>query len=300
MSIPEKIHQENPHWDKSTSKQEESELLPDIFLFFDCILNDSLQHLEVRRCHSTSVTEEGRLYFVQLMKTIAHRCPSLQSLYFDFSHSTHSWNPDAHCARSLSGFTNLTNLELEWCSQNNFNCTDFFIFLGSSCPKLEKLKLHNRNPNQLSFGLDQQLAFILGEAFHLFPYDVMQDLRKGTLELHRLQFNRENVTPICASLQSLQVWSSGDGFDRSHQVSSIAFLLRHIPGLKKLAVEYLSQFFKFNVSEAVRYLGFCLDSFDYGEEEYGDIVEMTPIFRRLRWTTNLPPSRKNYQPISQF
>ena len=233
------------------------------------------------------------------METTARHCVSIQGLSFAVPHST-LWNPGVKCARSFSGFTNLTFLEVGWSSakmnSNATKCTEFFTYLGNSCPKLKKLKLGLYLNHRFPFGFEQQLAFILGEAdsCELIPFSVMDGFRGSSTALHRLQFDSEDITPICSSLQSFEVLSSygnGDiGFDHRREVSSVAFMLRHIPGLKKLSVGFKnSRDGKYlRCSDAVRLLH---EHRLYEEDgKTSDVIEMMQCvngkFLHLNWTTN--------------
>ena len=203
----------------------------------------------------------------------------------------------------------LTILELQWsCRSTDSNvskCTEFFTHLGSSCPKLKKLKLNGVCSNKFPFGFEQKLAFILGEAVKLIPYDVMEELRNGILKLHCLQFDSKDITPICSTLQSLDVnarYRGDDVFDHISVVSAIAFLLRHLPFLEKLVVK-LHLYGGHSCGEAVRLLQSTLDLHEDGRET-SDVIEMTRRvngkFLRLKWTTNCPPASKNFSVVVLF
>ena len=258
----------------------------------DVVLDHTFQQLELNLPPS-SVTDADENYLIQLVETVARHCPSLHS----FSLSTRC-NLDSNYARSFSKFNNLAILELCLGYSDVSIFTEFLTYLGSSCPKLKKLKLESWSEKFL-FGFDQQLAFILGEKVKVIPYDVMEDLRNGFRLLHRLQFNSEDIPPFCSTLQSLEVRViatkvkvySGHGIG----VSSVAFMLRHLPCLKKLVIGWGHS----DVDLAVRLLQLTLDL--HGDlRETSNVIEMSRrvingkfFSGRLRWTTNCPPARKN-------
>ena len=262
----------------------------------DVVLDHTFQQLELNLPPS-SVTDADENYLIQLVETVARHCPSLHS----FSLSTRC-NLDSNYARSFSKFNNLAILELCLGYSDVSIFTEFLTYLGSSCPKLKKLKLESWSEKFL-FGFDQKLAFILGEKVKVIPYDVMEDLRNGFRLLHRLQFNSEDIPPFCSTLQSLEVRViatkvkvySDHGQHGHIGVSSVAFMLRHLPCLKKLVIKWGD----IDVGLAVRLLQLTLDL--HGDlRETSNVIEMSRrvingkfFSGRLRWTTNCPPARKN-------
>jgi hypothetical protein len=161
---------------------------------------------------------------LELIPVISQQSPDLKflSLYFAISSTEHTLVP-ALCT-SFKSFKLLTSLKLEYKWKRNTKKVDFIPFiasLGELCPKLIHLSLTGPN----IFTIKHLLALVLGKKHELLPQQLIDQLFTDVSLVAHLQFTRDCVSPICSTLQQLNV----DHFS-SH---GMAFVLRHFPKLQK-------------------------------------------------------------------
>ena len=105
-----------------------------------------------------------------------------------------------------------------------------FTSLGDTCQKLISLEF-NGDYNSQKLNVDYLLALVLGKKQDLFPQQLYDQLKTDNFLLHpnsplaHLQFTPESVTPICSTLQQLDI--------HGLRACEMAFVLRHFPQLRK-------------------------------------------------------------------
>ena len=99
----------------------------------------------------------------------------------------------------------------------------FFASLGESCPKLIQLEIF-----YILFRFHHLLPLVLGKKRELLPQQFMDQLNADHSLLAHLQFTPQCVTPICSTIQKLNV-NEFSGFNPIHG----AFILRHFSNLQQ-------------------------------------------------------------------
>ena len=197
------------------------------------------------------------------------------------------------CFRPLLSLTKLTSLEILWPTTTNFKL--FFVEIGTACPSLKELKMKNawseRN-HQLQITLKDLVSLVLGQNAEMLTNSFWKKTRQPDMALHRLQFDENLITPICKSLQYLEI-NSGIKMAYTEQniSSTAAFLLRHIGRLEKLTILIEIGQFVPGTSLAVQLLHQEL----LEPKEIVNVSEVTSKedgngdFVRLNWTIDSPP-----------
>ena len=202
------------------NKQPGDQNRPDLCLFLGCILDNDFNKLQFNPGNLPPVlfNKQGNFYLIELVEIVSKHCPSLQEISFVIKTLQLPRSAEALWAKSFAGLKRLTTLRLDWSTPSN--CISFFTHLGSSCSKLQKLKLR-----RLPFKLDQQLALVLGPRLQLLPHSVKETI--DTKKWLRFQFHNDHTAAICRSLNYLSSKISGS----NEKIVSECFLLRHFSQL---------------------------------------------------------------------
>jgi len=111
---------------------------PDLFLFLDCVLDNTYKNLVFRPAIILPRAPQRANYPIKSMDLIAKRCPLLPS----FTLLMGKWKPtvdlEIEFAKSFSNLKNLTKLHIGWdIPANGSDCISFFTHLGKSCPQMK-------------------------------------------------------------------------------------------------------------------------------------------------------------------
>ena len=193
--------------------------------FFNCLLDNSFTNF--------NLTGDKGFYHPfpdfnpsELLSIITQQSPDLQTLNLSFQISTR-WAPYVvpSLCTSLKTFKLLTSLSLACASKPEIDYLPFFTALGESCPKL--IKLHIDTLDQVRF--HHLIALVLGKRQELLPQQFIdQLLNADPSSLAHLQFTPQSVTPICSTLQQLNLGSC-----LGYQEIPVDFILRHFPILQQ-------------------------------------------------------------------
>jgi hypothetical protein len=190
-------------------------------------------------------------------------------------------------AESFAHFERLLVLNLNHTSKDEpLDCMLLFTHLGKTCTNLKQLRLGNG----IVFGVEQQLALVLGEDVDLIPISIKQQIIGCHSNMHCMQFRK--VTPICQSLEciiSSYTDSSNIAKFRS-RVCGLAFLLRHLPRLQELSVGGVNSLDLSTCAYAVQLLH-VISKFNVVIEEFSS----SSFDRNLHWTINSKPPGKHLQ-----
>ena len=269
---------------------------PDIYLFSSAILNKSITSLAFVADHfvssATSTTEKVNCDSTRLMTIIDRQCPTLKNFSFVVPSS---FNPTVEkmCCRPFLSLAKLTQLELVWPSSTY--CIPFFTEVGTACPGLQHLKMGNKD-HRLQFDVEHQVALVIGRNSELLSSSFWHKIEGSDSNLHLIQFDEKLLTPICKSLQYLSVHSGVEVTGSTGYVTSAsAFLLRHVPRLKKLAIGFRVGLVDFPSTRLAVQL---LHGQSLNPKEVVQVSEVTSKedgnggFVSLNWTINSPPSIK--------
>ena len=196
--------------------------------FLKCLLDSSFS--------ISDLTEgEGKHPFNQfnpldLLPVISQQSPDLQSLSLVFDSTNEFFITSIPTIGPiLKSFEHLTSLTLtmyQWGEGIDF--LSFFTALGESCPKLILLCLGG------DFNIDSKpdllLALVLGKQLELLTPQLLDQLSTDISSLAHLQFTPQSATPICSTLQELDVYDL--------QPYHISFILRHFPKMQKCCSSY--------------------------------------------------------------
>ena len=229
------LHSRHSEWVSSPDTNTER---PDAWVFLDCVLDETFTNLDISTL-PPNLFEKGH----KLFKTIASRAPFLTTLEINFEStgeiSLKMLTALTNCLSSLKHLKDLSLKQLMPSSFPNGDYKQFLIHLGSSCSQLTSLCL-----SSFDFTCDEEhlLAVILGGRFPTIPDSAKKKLW-GTdwSNLHKIQIFKDHLTPICSSLKKLEptyptseknCYCKGYGYT-SRAVSSMAFILRHLPKLRE-------------------------------------------------------------------
>jgi len=273
--------------------QRSSSVSVDFCLLLDCILDKQFTEFHFCRHHICDEGSPNNFYPLKIVETVSRHCAESMA---DISFALHDDDKnslklpksiEAPWARSFASLTALTKMDIYGVSTEESDCIQFFSHLGSSCPNLKQLEL-----NSFPFGRKQQLALVLGDkAQQVIPLihshsnrqagNNKQMHRGAKSKLHRLQFAEKYVTPICRSLEHLDI-SDYDrtDFRRDSDRRSSTFLLRHFPRLKILKLP-----FNHDIISGIEFL----HKMSQHHEKKGKIFQVTAITDRglrLKSTAN--------------
>ena len=255
--------------------------------FMSCILDDDFQHLKIKVKSDT--------FRVKLIETITHNSPSLGSISFDNPLSkwqSLSWASQKLFAKSFLGLKKLTTLKIDCQAVGDF--TSFSTHIGHSCPNLTSLHLGVFS----QFSVEQILGLVLGEEnSKMLPNFVLQEAKGQRPNLHRLQFSKDCITPICKSLKSLVLrFFMDEEVSWDTKISCTAFLVRHFSDLLNVNVNVQENGgHQITVcSSAIQFLHEMLleGSEDTEEFEVTMRVGQQANCRSLKWIANCPPPSK--------
>ena len=269
---------------------------PDVYTYLEAILNQSISSLVFFPDHFKKPHEPFTLQkkdpgcdVLKLMAIIESKCPFLQSLSLVVPNSNSLRDDAVCCLRPFLSLSKLTKLELIWPSSTNFK--EFFLEVGTACPGLKHLKMGN-NRNKSQFELKELVSLVLGQNAELLKNSFWQKINGA--RIHSLQFDENLLTPICKSLQFLEVNSGVKMvFTPQSITSTAAFLLRHIPLLERLSVRLHIGRFVASTSLAVQLLHHQL----LEPKEIVNVSEVTSKedgkgnFVHIKLTINSPPSK---------
>lgn len=226
--------------------------------------------------------------FVTLLPIILiFRCPKMESLTLPFGHFFKLFTSDLEVklAKSFAHFESLLVLNLNHTSKDEpLDCMLLFTHLGKTCTNLKQLRLGNG----IVFGVEQQLALVIGGDVDLIPISMKQQINGHHSNMHCMQFRK--VTPICQSLEciiSSYTDSSNIAKFRS-RVCGLAFLLRHLPRLQELSVGGSNGLILTSCAFAVKLLHVISKSNVVIEE-----FSSSSLDRNLNWTINSKPPGKH-------
>ena len=196
------------------------------WVFLDCVLDENIFDLDVHVAFPYSSLNS------KLIETISLRSPFVRTVKFDFELLKRKSSLELSMIPficSLSVLNHLTNLSL-----NNLNkhYRAILMHLGHSCPKLTSISVSGFRMVRKDI-----LALIIGEGCTELEHHIEVD---QTLEskLSMLQLDADKLTPICHTIQHLQLEEVEESkkFSSTNSISPsvIAFLLRHMPNLQTI------------------------------------------------------------------
>jgi hypothetical protein len=220
----------------------------------------------------------------ELLQVISQQSPDLESLGLCFSTCGLDGAGDiieplvttlvpTLCAY-FKTFKCLLRLNLT-CHRSSIDFLSFFTSLGESCPKLIRLDLSGDS----SFSLKHLSALILGKKHGLLPQQLVDQFDASDSLVAHLQFTPQSVTPICSSLQQLNVNCKG-GLFRKHEV---AFILRHFPKLQTFTA-----FITYSLAEAVHLLHKQQQEQNSTKEATNTYQQSSEELGLIEWTVNAP------------
>ena len=186
----------------------------------------------------------------------------------------------------LSSFTNLTKLDIAWSTTSD--CIPFFTHIGISCPKLKYLALSFNY--HLTLEKDQVLALVLGNRAELLSQPIKDKMFGDGSNLQHIQFTQ--ITPICHSLEHLNVALEGSNFTCNNSISTlgsrtlpaacrpVVFPLRHMSKLEGHIQDNVLNAIEL-LFEASQTTGTVLES---------EVVDQSS--NKLDWKINAPSSSK--------
>jgi uncharacterized tellurite resistance protein B-like protein len=226
-----------------------AEQKPDIWVFLDCVLDNSFTELETWVASPKAEPKE------KLVHTICNRSPSIEILKLNFEMVGKSkllMDKLQPIISSLSTLTHLTSLSLYHLNKRHrglLNC------IGTSCPKLHHLCI-------TGFLITDKdiLALMLGEKLNQFPdgekveenIDINLKIRPEVLspfcftlqhlQLHHLMEEKQRFKKICEfftlhHLSNLEDLEEKEKFKKNCAElysASVALLLRHMPNLRRI------------------------------------------------------------------
>lgn len=271
---------------------------PDVWVFLDCVLDETFTELDLTILPPNLLGRGHKLF-----KTIACRAPYLKDLEIDFDCteelSEKMQTAFIDCLSSLKNLTNLTLRNVESFLTGAAK-TKFLTSLGNSCPHLTHLNL-------LFLECDEEdlLSLFLGERTELIPESTKQKLwGEDWNNLYKIQIPREYLTPICSSLQQLELWYSSEngkpcfcvaeeGFS-TKAISCMAFILRHLSNLNKNVINVFDccECLEFNAIDLLYKLSLTNSiQAELREEENfhatGNLDDCSK-FLNFKWTFNSP------------
>ena len=185
--------------------------------FFDCVLDENILDLSA---HIAFPNSRQIPNFSKLIEIISIRSPFIRNLLLNFKVIDPYTSLDAMrpLIPSLSCLYHLTSLSLF-----NLNSAhrSILIHVGRSCPKLVSLSISKLKVNSTDI-----FAIIAGENATTLEKEA-DELKENELHMFKLAF--EFLTPICQSIQHLQLELDS----QEREISSVtAFLLRQMPKLQ--------------------------------------------------------------------
>jgi len=196
------------------------------WVFLDCVLDENIVELNAHVAFPDASLNP------KLIETISLRSPFVSTVKFNFELLRRKSNLELSLIpfiRSLSVLSHLTNLSL---NKLNKRYRSILMHVGQSCPKLTSLSISGFRIVKKDI-----FALIIGEECTTLEHHLESD---ETLEhkLSMLQLNEKKLTPICHTIQHLQLEDVDESkklsSDNSVSPSVIAFLLRHMPNLQTL------------------------------------------------------------------
>ena len=210
--------------------------------FLDCVLDESVTEVSVPPFLKITAAdwqvEEGSSILVNIVNIVADLSPKVDNFYLlDCQKHLMVVKNGPSFSRAFSQFGSLTQLVIQRAPFTTSDSLDFFINIGISCPKLICLKVKN-----IVMETQEIIGLVLGPK-------AVEFLRRTPVtpaDLGTYQFSDRNVTPICSSLQHIQV----NNF-RSHprnpppsmelyqeeEAAAVAFLLRHFSQLQTVRIK---------------------------------------------------------------
>ena len=195
--------------------------------FFDSVLDCSFKECDVSsHALATQFPDLNKL-----LEVLSTRSSDLASINLRADVGMMTEDMGGNCVQLLKNFNNLTSLSMEWTTL--YDCLNFFSQLGDSCPKLTQLHLDN-----FYFDTPQLFALMFGQKHSLIPKLFTQQKYGPQNTMHLLEFEQQDLSPICSSLQELTFnnFCSIVNFDFRFwtDASSMAFVLRHFRNLQQL------------------------------------------------------------------
>jgi hypothetical protein len=226
-----------------------AEQKPDIWVFLDCVLDDSFTELETWVAFPEAEPNE------KFVHSICNRSPSIEKLKLNFEtvgKSALLMDKLQPIISSLSTLTHLTSLSLYHLNKRHrglLNC------IGTSCPKLHYFCITG-----FQILNEDLFALLLGEKLNQFPD---REKVEDKTDIINLKITPEVLSPFCFTLQHLQLqdlMEEKQKFKKSCELStnrfaailqdseekreftqncelysaSVALLLRHMPNLRRI------------------------------------------------------------------
>ena len=210
----------------------------------------------------------------ELLPVISERSPNLKFIRLSFASLELVASLIPTLCTSLLTFKCLTSLCLTspWAIRIVIDSLPLFSSLGESCPNLIRLQLAGYL--SIFFKFEHLLALVLGKKINLVPQQLILQLNANQYSLAQLQFTPQSVTPMCSSIQQLEVY----GLSKEQA----AFALRHFPKLQKCQTKYLEG----GDGEAVRLL--------HQQQKQSNLIHSTTCHEFsesmgfIEWTLNAP------------
>jgi len=237
---------------------------PDIWVFLDCVLDNSFEELEIDAVLPYQDPD------TKLITTIADRSSSLAKLSIDFSLVKPQMSLDPFIL-SLSALQNLASLSLHEIN-TGFGTNDWdnkmsvFKCIGQSCPLLSYLSVSG-------FTVTKKAVLFLIVAGELLDDIMFTKRREKSCEtkwsldasLQCLRVPPEYLTPLCSTLKHLH--PSIDDFRLMN--SAFAFVLRHLQVLQNLESSMAVKIFHDSYELIYRSTEWLKDDSFAGEDEFG-------------------------------
>lgn len=167
------------------------------------------------------------------MTVVSQNSSLLKKMSIDFYRNEiapYELYPIVPCLSSLQYLTTLSLQNLHKCHK------PILKLIGKSCPVLSHLDITG-----FEFKKKDILAIFLGDLINILFTNLYVESKWGVdASLERLVVPTELLTPICSTLQSVQLGRGGDERHTkntsSYLDSTFAFILRHVPLLQEMEI----------------------------------------------------------------
>ena len=200
-----------------------AEQKPDIWVFLDCVLDNSFTELETWVAFPEAEPNE------KFVHSICNRSPSIEKLKLNFETVGKSkllMDKLQPIISSLSTLTHLTSLSLYHLNKRH---RGLLSCIGTSCPKLHHLCITG-----FQILNEDIFALMLGEKLNQFPdKEKIEDKN----DIINLKIMPEALSPFCFTLQHLELEDlKEEKIKKSCRLypASVALLLRHVPNLRRI------------------------------------------------------------------
>ena len=193
------------------------------FTFFSCVMDSSFKSFS--QSNGTKNHQFQLMDPIRVMQAVNNHSPLVENLILSFGIPGNNVPFIPAISTHLASLERLISLNISWRTEDG-NTLPFFVALGTCCPKLAILQLDN-----LKFGTEELLALLLGPRHELIPPNLIEQMRAGgnvLADMARLEFARENLTPIVSSLKEIKHYHNSNSPENcSSWDSCVVLILRH-------------------------------------------------------------------------